>query len=207
MSQQVVLIHGFWMTGLELYRLGRFLKQQGYQTVFFRYPSFQKTPSENAKRLQQFLQKHPAKERHFIAHSLGGIVLAHLFHQFPMQPTGKAILLGSPIQGSAVARRLNRWPLLRLILGRSGEQGLFGGAPAWPEDRELGVVVGRLGLGIGLVIGGVQAPHDGVVNEQETWPATEHARLIMETNHLGLPLSAAVAKACVLFLQTGHFQA
>jgi alpha-beta hydrolase superfamily lysophospholipase len=45
------------------------------------------SPEKNAKDLQAFIDKKIETETlHFVAHSLGGLVIRYLFHDFPHQP-------------------------------------------------------------------------------------------------------------------------
>ena len=97
-----------------------------------------------------------AERLHLVAHSLGGIVLHHLFRQFPDLPPGRVVLLGSPVRGSGVARRMAVSPFLRPLLGSNREEGLLGDVPPWPPNRELGVIAGNRGLGVGRLIGGLE---------------------------------------------------
>ena len=140
----VVLVHGIWMTGLEMTLLWRRLEAAGFSPRRFRYPSLKQPPAENAAALARFIQRQEVKTLHLVAHSLGGIVVLHLLNQFSDLPPGRVVLLGSPVQGCELARLMNATRGLGWMLGRSGEQGLLGGAPAWTGERELGVIAGTL---------------------------------------------------------------
>lgn len=205
MREAVVFIHGIWMCGGELALLRRRVAAAGYAVHGFRYPSLRASPAQNAARLNAFLEDIDADLVHLVAHSLGGLVLCHLFHDFPAQRPGRVLMLGTPLRGSAVARRLAGWPVLRHLLGRSVEQGLLGDGPGWPPGRMLGMIAGNRGmLGIGLLVGGLPGPHDGTVAlvETDTAAVTEH--LQVPYSHFGMLFARPVADAVIRYLRSGR---
>jgi len=141
-----------------------------------------------------------------VAHSMGGIVLLHLFEQAIDLPPGRVVLLGSPVQGSGVARQLSMHSLLRPLLGKSTERGLLGNVPSWDSERELGVIAGSKGLlGIGQVTGGLAGAHDGTVSVSETHIPRATDSLVLEVGHFDMLFSAEVTKQVGDFLEKGRF--
>ncbi len=204
-GELVVLVHGIWMTGLEMSMLSRRLRYSGFITRRFSYPSLRSAPAENADVLYQYIKQQRAERVHLVAHSLGGIVLLHLFDRYTDLPPGRLVLMGSPVQGSAVARRLDGSTLTRVLLGRSGERGLLGGVPEWKGTRDLGVIAGCDGFGVGSVIGGLTGPGDGTVATAETRLPQASDHCLIPTGHMGMVISPAVAMEVSTFLQTGRF--
>ena len=205
MKEAVILVHGIWLNGAEMWRLRKFLNAAGYDCYQFKYPSLKNSPKENAALLNDFAQSIDAKVKHFVCHSLGGLVLLHLFDQHPFQKPGRIVLLGTPVNGSAVAYRLNNTRLTRWTLGRSIENGLLGDRPVWLKCRDLGVISGTLPLGIGLLVGGLDTPHDGTVSVEETYLGGATDAITHPASHLGLLLSRDVAIQVVTFLRAGKF--
>ncbi len=206
-AEAVVLVHGIWMTGFEMALLRYRLRRCGYKTYQFHYPSLRHTPAENAVALNRFLQKIEADRIHLLAHSLGGIVLMHLFHAFPQQKPGRVVMLGTPAQGSELARRFQGKSWRRWLLGRSIEKGLWGGAPAWLDERELGLIVGNRPVGmLAQLLGGpLEKPSDGTVRVAET--RIEQARDILRlpVTHFSMLANRQVAAAVCTFLHSGKF--
>lgn len=203
----VVLIHGIWMTSLELLLLGRRLQECGYECRYFRYPSLRRTPQQNAARLRDYLQSIQADQVHLVAHSLGGIVLAHLFEQgAPPQP-GRVVMLGTPLQGSVVARHLAKSRFTRWQLGRSIHNGLLGDAPQWHGVHESAMIAGSRPRGIGLLLapGKLVRPHDGTVAVSETRSAGLAHHLTLPHTHLSMLFARDVAIQVCAFLQQGWF--
>lgn len=208
MREAVVTLHGLWMTGLEMRPLRRRLRDCGYTVYAFRYPSLWRNPADNARSLSRYVERIDADVVHFVAHSLGGVVLLHLFERAPLQRPGRVLMIGTPVLSSAAARHVAHWPLIRrVLLGRSLERGLLGGAPGWQGARELGMVAGtRGGLGLGTLIGApLTRPHDGTVSLQETRASWVSEHLSVPHGHFGMLYSPSVAEAICRFLRSGAF--
>ena len=206
MREVVVCIHGIWMTGLEMRVLRSRITQCGFKTLQFHYRSLLLTPEENAARLNQFLLTLKADMIHLVAHSLGGLVVTHLFDQFPIQRPGRIVMLGTPLKGSATAHAFNAFMPTRPLLGRSTLRGLLGDRPRWKGLRELGVIAGNRGIGIGqLMFGKLPQPNDGTVALDETRSTEVNRHLTVPHSHFGMIYSKDVAEAVCHFLKDGEF--
>lgn len=206
MREAVVLVHGLWsVAGVDLLRLKNRLSTAGYECHAFNYHVWGKPPADIAVKLHDFIEKIDAKVVHIVAHSFGGIITLHLFDQFPFNKKGRVVLLASPVNGSAVGKRINANPMTRWMLGQSHVNGLSGDVPEWKNWRDIGVIAGNIPIGMGLVTGGPRLPHDGTVSVEETELRGATDAIIVRESHLSILMSASVAKEVVIFLQTGHF--
>jgi pimeloyl-ACP methyl ester carboxylesterase len=220
MRTVVVYVHGLWLGGGESFLLRRRLSRAlGAECRIFSYPSVRADVTENALALGRFLQTMPAAETlHLVGHSMGGLVILKLFELAlgalgPLAglvralPPGRVVLTGSPVRGSRSALRLARLPLGRAILGLTATEVLLvPGEPAWRGGRELGVIAGDLGIGLGRVLGPIDAPNDGTVwvDETDLPGATEQIR--MHVSHSGMVFSPGVAAQVAAFLRNGRFE-
>ena len=198
---RVLLLHGLWMGRWAMWLLARRLEKAGFDPVLFGYPT-RDTPAANAERLARWLDEQRRPPDHFLAHSLGGIVLAHLFARHPdRRPHGaRVVLLGSPLAGSAVARRVGRSKLGRWLLGGSLQSGLAGDVPAWTAPDTL-MLAGTRPVGPGrLVPEALDSPNDGTVavNETSAPELTVHDRV--PVNHFALLWSPRVADVAIDYL-------
>ncbi len=193
------------MPGLEMSLLARRLRDCGFRPVQFSYPSVRCDLSHNALRIQRFVQKLDAPVVHFVAHSLGGLLLRVFFHDFPQQRPGRVVTLGTPHAGSQVARRMGSNPFGKVLLGQSFRHGLRGDVPGWDARRELGVIAGSAGLGAGRMLGGLSGANDGAVSLAETRLSGMKAYAVFHSSHAGLLFSREVARAVCHFLQHGDF--
>lgn len=204
--ETVILVHGLWMTGLEMGVLRYRLRRGGFHALRFSYQSLRVPLAENIGLLQKFVERQDAPVLHFVGHSLGGVVILRMFQQYPAQHPGRIVLLGSPLKGCHAARHLSRTAFGRLLLGRSLGPELLEGLPDWDGRRELGIIAGTMGIGMGrLVGGGVPVPNDGTVAvcETELPGATAHIRL--PVTHMSMLVSADVARQVCAFLRAGQF--
>ncbi len=207
MREAVVLVHGLWsVAGVDLLRLRNRLSKAGYECHMFNYHVWGKPPADIAVKLHQFIEKIDAPVVHIVSHSFGGIVTLHLFDQFPFAiQRGRVVLLASPVNGSAVGKRLNAIPMTRWMLGQSHVNGLFGDVPAWKSWHDIGVITGNIPIGMGLVAGGPELPHDGTVSVEEAQLKGATDSIIVRESHLSILMSAEVASQVIIFLQTGKF--
>jgi pimeloyl-ACP methyl ester carboxylesterase len=162
----------------------------------------------NAQALAKFLSELRADTLHLVGHSLGGLVILKLFEggDADQLPPGRIVLLGSPLNGSRAARNLARLPLGKKILGRGVDEELLSRRERrWQGQRELGVIAGSLGVGLGRLVGVGGAPSDGTILVDETRLPGIRAHLVLKVSHTGLPFSPTVARQTGAFLSSGNF--
>jgi pimeloyl-ACP methyl ester carboxylesterase len=205
MREAVVLVHGIWSNGMDLWRLRQQLAAAGYECHTFKYHIWGKPPASIANRLHQFVEKLDAPIVHFVCHSFGGIVLLHMFDQHPFTRNGRVVLLGSPVNGSVVGKRLSKVPITRWTLGKTIDAGLLGDAPEWKGWQDIGIIAGTFPLGVGLIAGGPEAPHDGTVSVNETRLKGATDFITLPVSHTGMLLSTRVAVQVATFLRAGKF--
>lgn len=193
------------MTGLEMLLLRRRLRQRGFEVRAFRYASRRETPEFAARRLSAYLDSVPGDVVHVVAHSLGGMVVRHLFALAPVQRPGRIVMLGSALAGSRVVARLSRLPLGRWWLGAALERGLLGGSPTL-HGRGVGMIAGTRGFGLGSLMPGLLSrPHDGTIAVAETETPDVIRHLQVPYGHFGLLTARPVADAVANFLERGEF--
>jgi hypothetical protein len=208
-STVVVYVHGLWLTGIEGGILRkRLAKDLSAETRAFSYASVNSSMAANAQALAKFLSELRADTLHLVGHSLGGLVILKLFEggDLPKLPPGRIVVLGSPLNGSRAARNLAHLPLGKKILGRGVEEELLSlRERRWQGQRELGVIAGSLGVGLGRLVGVGGAPSDGTILVDETRLPGIRAHLVLKVSHTGLPFSPTVARQTGAFLNSGNF--
>jgi pimeloyl-ACP methyl ester carboxylesterase len=205
----VVYVHGLWLSGNEagilLRRLARTLNAK---TRAFSYASMTSSISDSAQALATFLREQRADTLHLVGHSLGGLVILKLFEsaEGAQLPPGRIVLLGSPLNGSRAAQNLARMPFGRKIMGRGvREELLTERQRRWTGQRELGVIAGSVGIGLGRLVGVHGAPSDGTVFVEETRLPGILDHLVLRVSHTALPFSSTVARQTAAFLNDGSF--
>jgi pimeloyl-ACP methyl ester carboxylesterase len=204
-KEAVVLIHGLWLNGVDMSLLRHRLKKD-FVTYQFSYNSVTGNPAENAEKLQHFLSTIEENTIHFVAHSLGGLVVRYLFHNYPQQKPGRIVTLGTPHNQSHSAHQLFGFLPTRWLLGKSIDNGLMGEMPVWQGQRDLGSVAGTFRFGMGVIIPDLPEPNDGTVAVEETQLENMKDHCTFHLSHFGLLLSTKVSNAIVKFLKEGEFQ-
>jgi pimeloyl-ACP methyl ester carboxylesterase len=204
-EESVILVHGIWMTGLDMSFLRKRLNHAGYNTHQFSYHSIRSTPPEIAIDLNKFANTINTSKIHYVCHSLGGLVIRHFYNEYPDQPQGRIVTLGTPHSPSSAAKKLTKYLPGRLLLGKSTRQGLLGPVPTWRSTHELGVIAGTLRMGVGMLIPGLPKPNDGTIAVEETKLEGMTDHLTLPVSHFGLLTSRRVAQQTIYFLNHGKF--
>jgi len=195
------------MTGLELFRIRRALERAGFAVETFRYATTRRSSAANAAALCCRLDAIETGRLHFVAHSLGGIVLTHLFANCASARAraGRVVMLGTPLRGSALADFFARHRSVRWLLGHSLDQGLLGDHPDWAGPAELAMIAGDFGLGPGLLFSAsLPQPHDGTVAVRETRAPAVRQHRTVHLSHTAMLFSSRVARMIVDYLRTGQ---
>jgi pimeloyl-ACP methyl ester carboxylesterase len=202
-----ILVHGLWMRGPALTVIKRRLEADGsLRAPLFSYPSIVGSMSDHVRRLIDFARAHRSERLHFVGHSLGGLVVLQALSVTDDLPPGRAVLLGPPLQGSLTVRRLARVPLGRTLLGGALVEECIDCPPReWSGRRDVGVIAGSMGFGMGRVLGALGPVHDGTVTVEETRLPGAKDHLVLAASHTGLLLSAEVAAQTRYFLEHGIF--
>jgi pimeloyl-ACP methyl ester carboxylesterase len=211
-STVVVYVHGLWQRGAESRWLRRRLAQDlGAETRNFSYPSVAGDATQNARGLIETLREIRADALHLVGHSLGGLVILKAFEDEEASrrlPPGRIVLMGSPLRGSRAARNLARLPFGEQIMGRAVREELLQPQPherRWSGSRDLGVVAGDLGFGMGRLVGTMGGPSDGTITVEETQIDGAADHVVLRVSHTGMLFSARAASAAGTFLRTGRF--
>jgi pimeloyl-ACP methyl ester carboxylesterase len=204
----IVFAHGAVVNGLEMAQLRGRLARLGYATRQFHYHSMLAGLEENVARLKDFIAETEGDVIHVVGHSMGGVLLRHVFERMPDPRPGRLVALGSPF--------LDCWTAHRVIelhhrgyslLGRTAHDHVRQPRdPVWRGVRDLGVIAGTYPFGIGCVFPGLPRPSDGVVLWQETRLGGIADHVTYRLNHFGLLFSRRCCRQVARFLATGKFQ-
>lgn len=205
MPEHVVLLHGLWLRSSAMGWLERRLRREGFAAQVFDYSSVDAGLAATVARLRDLIRGLEGRV-HLVGHSLGGMLAALAVQQEPDLIDGRIVGLGAPVCGSVASRSLARLPGGPALLGSSAHILAHGLSP-WDNPRQLGVIAGRLPLGLGFLFGSLHLPHDGTVAVAETrLPGMTDHRVIAAA-HTGLVYSESAARHVVAFLRDGRFDA
>jgi pimeloyl-ACP methyl ester carboxylesterase len=208
MIADVVLVHGLWMPGMVMSPLASRVARTGFRTHVFDYASRKRPLETHAERLLRFVHERVGgAPAHFVAHSLGGLVVLEALRRAPELAVASVLLLGVPVNGCFAGRQLARRGWGRWLLGASEplwREEAFG---AWERAAPLAVIAGSRPIGLSRVLGGLPGTNDGVVTLEEATLHGVSERLVMHVGHSEMIVSARVAHQVAVFLRDGKFDA
>ena len=203
-----IFVHGLWLTGAESALLRRRITaSHGFHCHSFSYRTVGSSVQPVLAKLAEFVSRIDADRVHFVGHSLGGIVILRALELGGSLPPGRAVLLGSPLQGSCAAQGITRLlPFGRAILGMSINEECIEHRPRiWTGEREVGVIAGSSRLGLGRLFATMEGEHDGTVLVSETQLPGAKDHLVLPASHSSMVFSSEVANQTVHFLKHGTF--
>lgn len=181
--------------------MARHLRKLGYATHTVSYKST-KLPIEECGKV--VAEKAMTLDRpHLVGHSLGGLVVLQALKH--LDYTGRAVLLGSPLKGSRIARRLAGLPGGKWMLGVAGES-LEYPVPRPPDGWEVGMIAGSVRVGMGALLGGSRFAGDGTVGDEESQAEWLTDRVVVGQSHSSLQLVGTVARVITTFFESGCFE-
>jgi pimeloyl-ACP methyl ester carboxylesterase len=205
----VILVHGLWMTGIELGLLRRRLvHEHGFEVQGFVYPTLHGDPSTICAELADTVRRAGGTRVHLVGHSLGGAFVYRALTECATALTGNAVVLAAPLNGCRAARGALRWPMLRPLLGSHVVHEL-----AEPCGREwhgrvaLGAIAGSRPVGTGQFFAHFDEANDGTVAVRETIIPGLADHIVLPHSHIGMLFAGDVAANVAHFLRMGRFLA
>lgn len=198
---RVLLVHGLFGHPITLWLLGSYLKKKGFKVSSFGYPKYP-SMDDVGKKFQEKVKKW--KPDIIIGHSLGGCILTQNLKELDSS-VKTVICLGSPLQGSSIAKFLTRTPF-RLLLSEAVKKLLLNEIPVQETKIRFGIIVGtKRNTIFGLPLFFLRGGHDGVVRVNETHVKHSHHRIEMDVDHMDFMWSPKVFKQLSHFIAHGRF--
>ena len=204
-AETVILIHGLWMPGLVMLPHQHWLRDEGFSTRRFSYPSWRDGLADNVRLLSRFITETPGTVIHLVAHSLGGLLTLRMLSQEHDARIGRAVLLGTPCAACHCGFTLAAIPGLSGLLGSTFKDWFRLPCPDLPSATEIGIIAGTRRIGFGRLIPGLARPNDGLIAVDETRLPTATDSITLHVSHSGMLVSCACAGQIAAFLRTGKF--
>lgn len=206
-QEAVVLVHGLWVHGLAMELMRRRVARCGYRALAYSYPSMRLTVAENVERLIRYCRELAASRVNLVGHSMGGLIVLHALENATGFTPGRAVLTGTPVAGCHAARRLAKLPGGGAALGRCMPGWMEPAACSAGNGHEIGVIAGRMPVGIGRIVApDLARPCDGVVSVAETRFPGMRDHIVLNVSHTGILFSRAAARQICAFLRNGAFE-
>ncbi len=213
----VILLHGLGLGGWAMALLARNLRAAGHRVINLTYPSrtlsLERLASEWLPDRLHAAGLAPSDRRHFVTHSMGGIVVRLYRRDFPDLPLGRVVMLAPPNQGSEVADRLAGFAPFHWFTGLNGRRlgaranSLPRALGPWPAGGgELGIIAGNRAMNP-LFSAWLGGPSDGKVAVASTRLDGMADFIELPHTHTWLQWSGDTAAQVRAFLRTGKFEA
>jgi pimeloyl-ACP methyl ester carboxylesterase len=189
-DDSLVCIHGFLGAKWNMLYIAASFGSEGWDVTNWGYKSREKTIEAHAEDLVRELKwlaaERPHKPIHFIAHSLGSLILrAAINHpQCPEEAKiGKAVLLAPPNQGACWGRFLEQFAFARKIAKEAAGKQLmteqdFEHLGHFPQTMDILVIAGKSNLNPFII-----DENDGTVSIEETRLSTPHEHIVIKSEH------------------------
>ena len=204
-SLNITLVHGLWNRGWSMTAMARRLRARGHHVVVFSYASRGNSLDGHADELYAFVQDNPVEQMQLVGHSMGGLVILNMLSRFENLPPGRIVLMGTPVKGSGVVKRLEKLPGQKLLFGKARDN-LLQGFQHTPQGRETGMIRGTRALGLGQIAGKHGEPNDGSVGISETQLDGLKDSVELAVAHSEMLVSAEVVEQVEQFLLHGEFK-
>lgn len=199
-SPHILFLPGIWSPAFFLHSLAKEMTCRGYRASFVSYNSVLEPPCKVMERVYQHISKHPGC--HIVGHSMGGVLAVNMLKSYPDIETGHVVCLGSPLQGSKVAKTLAQFKPGKVYLGQSG--GWLTKAHS-VEGGKVGVIAGNHPRGLGKFFTQLDGEHDGTVEVQETYTKGLEDHVTILASHTGLLWHRQSSSLIDGFLKRGKF--
>ena len=203
-QETIVLLHGMGRSRASFFVMQQRLQKAGYATLNFPYATPGKSVDELSDKLKAYVVENvKTKKYHFIAHSLGNIIIRNGFKAGEYREgLGRMVMLGPPNQPADLAELFKDFKPYQWIMGESGQElsseEFYADLPVPPI--EFGVIAGDKGQQLTF-----DEPNDGVVTAASTKLDGMKDWLLLHHTHTFMMNSKDTATQCIYFLEHGEF--
>jgi len=208
----VVLLHGLGRTSNSMHSLETALRQDGYIVVNTGYQSRRGSIEDMSSIVGEGIaecRKHQADNIHFVAHSLGGILVRQYFQNNVIPEARRVVMLSPPNHGSEVATKNKHKWWYKMFTGPAGQE-LGVEAESTPNQLkaiplEIGIIAGTKSLDpwFSSVI---QGEDDGKVSVESARLEEMRDFITVPHSHAFMAGSDEVYKQISSFLTLGAFR-
>lgn len=210
--EYVVLLHGLARSSNSMLLLQKALEKEGYGTCNIDYPSTEHTieylsNTYLSKELDTCVPK-DARRIHFVAHSMGGILIRYYLKHNKMKHLGRVVMLSPPNAGTEVVDKLGDTYFFKKLNGPAITQ-LGTGADSLPNQLgpvnfELGILTGSRTINP-ILSAMIPGKDDGKVSIKRAKVEGMSDFMVVPHSHPFIMRSAEVARQTAYFLKHGKF--
>ena len=212
-SECVVLLHGLARSRSSMGKLEKHLAAAGFGVLNAGYPSRSMRIEDIAETcipaVIEQCRKNGARKIHFVAHSMGGIIIRLYLKSHRVPELGRVVMLSPPNAGSEVVDRLKDNFFFRWLNGPAGGQ-LGTEADSLPRklgraDFELGIITGDRTVNP-ILSTMIPGPDDGKVSVERARLDGMKDFIVIHATHPFIMKNREAIRQTIYFLKNGMFQ-
>jgi pimeloyl-ACP methyl ester carboxylesterase len=212
-TESVILLHGLARSSMSMNKMAAALRKEGYRVCNISYPSTKYSISDLSKnhvfpRISEWVPE-PSKPIHFVAHSMGCIIVRELIKTNLVKNSGRVVMLSPPNKGTEVVDSFGDFWLFKLINGPAGrELGTDASSKPnrlGPADFEVGIMTGNSTINplLSWIIPGKE---DGKISIERAKLEGMKDFLVVPVSHPFIMKNRSVIRQTIFFLKHGKFQ-
>ncbi|MEM1224014.1 MAG: alpha/beta fold hydrolase [Verrucomicrobiota bacterium] len=209
-KESVVLLHGLSRTSASMKKIEKALTQEGYTVHNMNYPSHSDTIEGLAAEIRSRVLDLTSSDIkvHFVAHSMGGIIVRQIQKVAPIENIGRVVMLGPPNHGSEVVDKLDEiWLLNKFKVPARSQLGTKADGfvkNLGPVDFEVGVLTGDRSINW-ILSTMIPGKDDGKVSLQSAKVEGMKDYKVIHASHPFIIRNKDAIKETISFLKTGSF--
>jgi len=210
-THKIYILHGYAGTAIQMDKINKGLKQQGYSTENYTYPSFKECIDTIGHNLYTKIKEENFDTVSFVTHSMGALVVRSMYKyiqsgsHFPF--IHRFIMLAPPNKGTEMADfffkssfRSYLGPNIELMRTDSNSYAIHLPIPTC----EVGLIVGIRGKRPWFNPF-MKDDNDGTVTIKEAILGNEKEIMPVSSMHILMPLRKKVITLVIRFMKTGSF--
>ncbi len=212
MKPLVILLHGLARGQGSMARMGKALREHGFETWSRTYPSRKHSISYLAGEVTEWIVEHAgARPVCAVTHSMGGVIVRHLHD--PRIHWQRIVMLAPPNHGSQLAAGLAANPVFRWYYGPAGAE--LADGSQWPAPpASFAVIAGTRSRALTNVTSWTMGRRFPVGTKNDGTVAVDEARLDgmaafaeVDATHTWIMNDTRATALTVAFLRDGRFPA
>ena len=213
-NECVILLHGMLRSSSSMQLMADAVENAGYTAVNLDYPSRDHkievlAPLAVGRGLNLCEAAGAVAKIHFVAHSLGAILVRKYLSEKEIPNLGRVVMLGPPNQGSQAVDELGDVPGFDWLNGPAGRQ-LGQGPDSVPlqlgaANFEVGIIAGNRSIDP-ITSAVLDDPDDGKVSVEDTKLEGMDDFIVVEHSHAFMMRMSKPIELTIRFLNTGRFE-
>ena len=205
----IILVHGFFRTHLNMRFIEAGLQAANFQVISVQLPTFFSSLSQCCDALEAQIKDivKKADSVHYVAHSMGGLIVRSYIDRTQQQNVGRCVFIATPHQGSKLAAIANCVPFCATVFKPIKDLLPSLSYPHFGAEKtfKIGVIAGERNKGL---IGKLFMPNysDGRVDVASAQATDMDDFIVLPYGHDEIHYMEQTLRLVKRYLRTGRFE-